>query len=191
MKKSEDYMDIVFAAKEDYESEIMPKTQQAIREMIREADPEFVRTCRIEYLKERMSELIVDGLIIMKHYEEAIKKDLPAFNRYYMGGKLREKVGEIVKLQGQIIALRHPERKGVITDEMIQRAKEHPFTNLLKFRRNTTKCFLHEDTTPSMFYYQKDNRVHCFSCGRSFDSIGFVMERDGLNFVEAVKFLQQ
>jgi hypothetical protein len=186
---TDDKMDIVLAAWEDFESEIMPKARKAIREMIFEADPEFVRTCRIEYLKDCMSDLIVDTWMLMDRYEEAIRKDTAAINRLYLGGKIREKVSDILKQQGQIIALRDPERKGVINDEMIQQAKEHPFTELLEFRRNTASCPFHEDKVPSMHFYEKDNRVHCFSCHRNLDTIGFVAERDGLTFVEAVKCL--
>lgn len=183
----EDYM---LAAKEDFEREIMPRTRQAIKKMIAEADPAFVRTCRIEYLKDHMTELIIDAFMLMDRYEEAVKKDSTPFNRFYLGGKLREKVGEIVKLQSQIISLRKPDRKGAITDEMIRQAKEHPFTDLLEFRRNTASCPFHEDRTPSMFYYQKDNKVHCFSCHRSFDTISFIQERDRLGFTDAIKFLK-
>jgi hypothetical protein len=185
----EDHMDIVLAAKDDFERKIMPKTRKAISEMIAEAEPEFVRTCRTEYLKECMSHLFVDAFILMDRYEEAVRKDQAPFNRLWLGVKIWENVREIVKLQGQIIALRHPGRKGAITDEIIQQAKEHPFTELLEFRHNTTSCPFHGDKTPSMHFYEKDNRVHCFSCHRSFDTIGFVMERDGYSFIEAVKFL--
>jgi len=37
----------------------------------------------------------------------------------------------------------------------------------------------------------KDNTVRCFgACGRSWDTIAFVMEREGKTFKETVKWLQ-
>jgi hypothetical protein len=186
---TDDNMDIVLAAKEDFEAEIMPKTRKTIREMIAEADPKFVRTCRTEYLKSLMSDAIVDTWQLLARYEEAVRKDTASINRLCLGERIHEKASEVVSLQGKIIAMSHPERKGQITDEMIKRAKEHPFQELLEFRRNMARCPFHEDRTPSMYLYAKDNRVHCFSCHRNLDTIGFVAERDGLTFVEAVKCL--
>ena len=49
-------------------------------------------------------------------------------------------------------------------------------------------CPFHDDHNPSMGI--KNNRYHCFACGEKGDVIEFVMKRECLNFVEAVKRLQ-
>jgi hypothetical protein len=157
--------------------------------MIAEADPEFVRTCRTEYLTGALEKLTLEKERFVSLYEDSTKRDLASINRLYFGDKVLKISSEIDKLQRQISALRHPEHKGQIAEEMIQRAKECPFTEIVEFRRNTATCPFHADKTPSMHLYEKDNRTHCFSCHRSFDTIGFMMERDGLTFVEAVKYL--
>ncbi len=187
--KNEEYMDVVLDAQEDFEREIMPRTRKAIREMIAEADPEFVRTCRIEYLKGLMEDTVTEAFCLLGDYEDTIRRDCPSINRLYVGNRFQELVRQIVKLQGEIISLRRPEGKYRISREMIRRAKERPFADLMEFKRNVARCPFHEDRTPSMYLYEKDNRVYCFSCRRNLDTISFVMERDGLRFIEAVNFL--
>ena len=50
-------------------------------------------------------------------------------------------------------------------------------------------CPFHSEKTPS-FHIQPDKGFyHCFGCGESGDAITFVMKREGLSFVEAVKKL--
>lgn len=60
----------------------------------------------------------------------------------------------------------------------------------LKFNRNNKiSCFSHTDKTPSLSYNPKTNKAHCFSCGKSFDSIDFIREYKGFNYVEACQYL--
>ena len=50
-------------------------------------------------------------------------------------------------------------------------------------------CPFHSEKTPS-FHIQPDKGFyHCFGCGESGDAITFVMKREGLSFIEAVKKL--
>ena len=51
-------------------------------------------------------------------------------------------------------------------------------------------CPFHQEKTPSFVVTPSRNTAHCFgSCGRTFDSISFVMEKRGLTFYEAAKHL--
>lgn len=68
--------------------------------------------------------------------------------------------------------------------DMIAVARKFPFRKLLKFKGKMTLCPFHDDRTPSMALY--GNRVRCFVCNRSWDTIEFVMQREGLAFKEAV-----
>jgi hypothetical protein len=187
--KSEEYIETMIVAKEDFDREIMPATRKALKALIVEADPEYVRECRTEYLKEKMSEAIINAWHWMAMHEEDVRKDLPSINRLFWANKIRKYVKEISGLQGAIIAMRKPERKGQITDEMIQKAREYPFEDLLEFRKNKTNCPFHEDRTPSAHLYG-DNHIYCFSCHKNIDTIDFIMERDGKTFADAVKYLQ-
>ncbi len=51
----------------------------------------------------------------------------------------------------------------------------------------TACCPFHEERTPSFTISPAKEFYHCFGCGASGDAIGFVMEYQGLSFVEAVQ----
>ena len=48
-------------------------------------------------------------------------------------------------------------------------------------------CPFHGEKTPSFYVY--DDHFHCFGCGAHGDAIGFVMQSQGLQFMEAVENL--
>ena len=79
--------------------------------------------------------------------------------------------------------------KEVITDAMIEQAREYPIDNLIEFDKGRATCFNHEDRRPSMTHNKKHNRAHCFVCGKSWDGIAVLQDRDGMRFAEAVKQL--
>lgn len=76
-----------------------------------------------------------------------------------------------------------------ITPAMIEQARAYPFSQLIAFKRNMALCPFHSDHDPSMAL-MKDNTVRCFSCNRSWDTIAFIREREGLSFPAAVRALQ-
>ena len=51
------------------------------------------------------------------------------------------------------------------------------------------KCPFHEDQTPSFYVVPGKGFYHCFGCGEDGDVFSFVMKRQGMDFVEAVKFV--
>ena len=76
-----------------------------------------------------------------------------------------------------------------ITDEMIQRAKQYPISELLTtpIRGNVTNCIAHEDKNPSMNI--KNNWAFCYACGFRGDSISVFMRLNSVDFKTAVKNL--
>ena len=50
-------------------------------------------------------------------------------------------------------------------------------------------CPWHEDKRPSLTVSPKTNRVFCFVCNRGADAIGWIQDRQGLSFTEAVQQL--
>ena len=58
-----------------------------------------------------------------------------------------------------------------------------------KGREWTACCPFHQEKTPSFFVNDEKSFYHCFGCGKHGDHIGFLMESDGLSFLEAVKEL--
>jgi DNA primase len=52
-----------------------------------------------------------------------------------------------------------------------------------------TLCPWHADTNASLTVSPRTNRVHCFVCSRGADAIGWLQDRQGLTFSEAVREL--
>jgi DNA primase len=50
-------------------------------------------------------------------------------------------------------------------------------------------CPFHDERTPSFTVDAEDGLYHCFGCGAGGDVIGFVQQAEGLDFLEAVRFL--
>ncbi len=78
-----------------------------------------------------------------------------------------------------------------MTDD-ITRAKAYPIDRLLEFNTaGFTKCPYHSEKTGSCKFYEKRNKVHCFSCSGDFDSIDIYMCINNVSFSEAIKKLCQ
>lgn len=50
-------------------------------------------------------------------------------------------------------------------------------------------CPFHSEKTPSFYVNDSEGFYHCFGCGVSGDAIGFLRESDGMDFMEAVRYL--
>ncbi|MCP9815188.1 toprim domain-containing protein [Synechococcus sp. GreenBA-s] len=58
-------------------------------------------------------------------------------------------------------------------------------------REFLARCPWHDDRRPSLTVSPARNRVYCFVCGRGADAIGWLQDRQGLSFQEAVLELAQ
>ncbi len=56
-------------------------------------------------------------------------------------------------------------------------------------RNHQARCPFHEEKTPSFTVSQDKQFYHCFGCGANGTVIGFMMEHNGLGFVEAIEDL--
>lgn len=104
-------------------------------------------------------------------------------------------------IQIQQFMLHPTHKKGGVTEVEIERARDYPLEDLVNKRLFKSggkwvfncHCPLngHEgEKTPSC-YIDKTNHYKCFGCGGKGDSISFVMQRDGIKFIEAVKLLNR
>jgi len=50
-------------------------------------------------------------------------------------------------------------------------------------------CPFHNEKTPSFVISPEKQIWHCFGCGRGGDALAFIMEKEGLSFPEALRFL--
>ena len=78
---------------------------------------------------------------------------------------------------------------GMITDDMKERARQYPVTQLIDFQRGRAVAWCHPDKNPSLYYAPRINKAVCPVCNQYFDSISVLMQRDSLTFAEAVKQL--
>ena len=84
----------------------------------------------------------------------------------------------------------------MIPDDMVEEVRAaadivdviSEFVQLKKAGRDfKANCPFHEERTPSFYVVPAKGFYKCFGCGKSGDVFSFVMERQGLDFVEAVK----
>jgi len=82
-------------------------------------------------------------------------------------------------------------KPGDKNDLNIDKAKERPISDFVEFNHaGYAECiFGHIDKTPSMYYYDKNKQVHCFSCGTTADVIDVVKIKFNLDFINAVKYI--
>lgn len=109
----------------------------------------------------------------------------------------RRAIKRIVQKQQHM--LKPAGKKSGVTEAQIEQAREHELEDLITNRifKATGKwignchCPLpgHEGERTPSFYIDKNNRFKCFGCQQSGDAIQFVMLRDGVNFIQAVKSL--
>lgn len=81
-----------------------------------------------------------------------------------------------------------------ITEDDIARAKDVPLVDLYDgqlfgSKRKYGLCPFHDERSPS-FYINTNNRFKCFGCQLGGDSIAYIMHRDSVPFVQAVKTLR-
>lgn len=78
-----------------------------------------------------------------------------------------------------------------LTDDQIQQARDFPVEDLIDTKRIRRMwcCPFHEEDSPS-FHIYRENSWHCFGCSaHGKNAIDFVMKKNNLGFVEAVRFL--
>ncbi|MDE2098428.1 MAG: hypothetical protein KGL39_14340 [Patescibacteria group bacterium] len=88
---------------------------------------------------------------------------------------------ELRDIRARIAVLKSPNPGRI--DDLRDRARQIPLTQFL--RAGKISCIYHEDRHPSAYNYGQD--AHCFSCGRDFDAIAYIMQTENLSFVEAIK----
>ena len=196
---------------QDIVQQIEAQTQANIKAHIEEYEqlfPGWPDHCRKQYLKERLEEISKYILHWQNVHVENFHEGNTVTVRFAMDRvktlkELREKL--LNELNSLVNKHLYQDKNGSytkggdITEEMIQRARDYPFQDLLesygwKRRGNMFVCQIHGDKDPSFHVRRRDNRAHCFGCGwrndKYADTIDFVMDWEGIEWKEAVKKLQ-
>ena len=121
-----------------------------------------------------------------KDYEGWLIKMSKEFSNYNsIVKKYRSNKISIAYLQGK-----YDNDKTIITDDMIHSAKKVKFNKLLKLEvvgsRERCLCPFHNEKTPSFYIYPDTNRGYCHGCGRSVDTIQYLVEIEKMDFNQAV-----
>lgn len=167
--------------------------------------PRWAAIARLRYLKPLIAQA-ENALAKMMDLIEA-GKGTEDINRVYLAyvsqanidnlqAKLRRYQFEAQQLQDFLDGKKVKEKREFSPEEL-HIAKNTPIASLLgqtpKGPSMMVKCPFHEDKTASASV--KTNRLHCFSGCRpkngdkSWSPITLLMERDGMSFVDAVKYL--
>lgn len=170
-----------------------PKIKEAISEMKKEEDPDFVKDARLDYLDNEL--FTVNEYLERCHmsYELNEKRGLDFTLRSILHSMWD--IEEAEKKQQKLLRLIHQYEtddidKNAITEEMIEAAREYPIDMLIEF--NSTgfaHCPYHEEGTPSFSHWKKANLGHCFGCHKTVDSIQLVRDTQKMSFSEAIYFL--
>ncbi|MCP6718060.1 MAG: CHC2 zinc finger domain-containing protein [Patescibacteria group bacterium] len=148
------------------------------------------------YLEERLIKLEKEIKTLTLQIKISLKRTLllKGFKKWFQQQIIKvwagDKLDRLIKEHKELSWLLNPPRfrKGKITNEDIQRAKQQPFSKFLEIRNKIwALCPFHPDKRPSL--YLKNEFYHCFSCKESGDIIDLTMKLRGLDFVSAVKML--
>lgn len=101
----------------------------------------------------------------------------------------KQKLKEEMKRMDETLNPQNQPKKDAITDEMIERARDYPVTQLIDFQRGKVACPFHADKNPSAYFGNKTNRLICPVCNETWDAISILVKRDGMTFIDAVKTL--
>lgn len=52
-------------------------------------------------------------------------------------------------------------------------------------------CPFHDEKTPSLVIYEDQGSFYCYGCGKGGDAFDWVMQRQGLSFPEALRYLHE
>jgi len=175
----------------------LPKVRTRIHEHIAEMGREG-QLMRLESLYERLMDDESELFWQCKRYEQAKAKNRPYVELAQIAYSMPEKSKRIKKIEREIEYLQavlFPQsipqgkiQRELITPYMIERAKEYPIENLIDTQRGFALCLFHQDSRASM--YIKNNFAHCFSCGKTADTIAVYQKLYGGSFPEAVRALQ-
>jgi len=159
-----------------------------VRRNIREwaAQPElaeFAKKARLRYLKKQLSDAVSEFEKNREKYILAAQSGVVAEELVPLAENLSKKINgykrEITIMEGG------GNVEGVITDEMLQEAREYPIENIMEVGVNgRCKCVFHGGEDYNMDI--RKNYGYCYVCGRSSDPIGIYMALHGVGFREAV-----
>lgn len=142
--------------------------------------------------KDKMAELQIISQPIQNHLDSLMIPQIPEWQRDFARIAYRNTPEFIAMDHIQKIRRIYKNMKDNPEQLNIQKAKAVPIASIYDFtvKKNMMNCPFHTDKTASM-KINKDNTVHCFSCGFHGDSIAFFMKINKFDFLRAVEGLNR
>jgi hypothetical protein len=171
----------------------LPRVRRTVQEYQQEMGREG-RYLRLFALYDQLMEAEEGQFWRRKRHEVSAAAGRPDVERAMIAWFIRENEPRIEKMRREIAGIQttlfHPQsaKRSRITLDMIERARVYPIENFVDARRGMALCIFHDDHNASM--YVKNNFVHCFSCGKTADTIDVYRKIHGATFPEAVRALQ-
>jgi len=185
-EEMEEELEKLFRAEDYYYEVEMPKIRQKIAEFKAEMG-NWGKCRRLVYVYDRLIELDLELRDRHRRYKMALEEDSTYLERALIASYIPDNEREIRKLEWEAETIVRVSKRAGISNEMIERARQYPFENLIKVCKGRSLCPFHDDHHPSMDV--RKGFFYCYACGAKGDIIDFVMKRDGLTFIEAVKVL--
>ena len=132
----------------------------------------------IKYLSGRLGEL---GRMVLS--------ELDWVHLQLLGGVIKDVEKKQYGLKCQVNYLKNnTQPTSGISGHHIEQARNYPIEDLLGIELGRRiLCPFHDDHHPSASV--KNNKLRCFTCNKTWNSIDYLMEHDGLSFIDAVKRL--
>jgi hypothetical protein len=144
---------------------------------------------RMRFLRERIKEMAEQIAWFYECYQQATCPVSAAISSSCATDLLDELVKAAKELRYLALMINGAKHREQITDEQVEAARNYPIDKLVHFERGFALAPCHEDSKPSLHHNKGRNRAHCFVCNRSFNALDYLMEFEGLKFVDAVKQL--
>lgn len=166
----------------------MPKVRQSIA-AFRVEIGNYGKCLRLSFLYDRLIALDSELFERKTRYRLSFERDRPYIERAVIAYPISEIKKEMASIEREISFIVKGSQGKIsgTTPAMIEQAREYPLDSLIQVKRSMARCPFHDDHRPSMGI--KHNRFHCFACGARGDVIEFIMRKDNLSFLEAVRRL--
>ena len=169
---------------------LIPESRRLVLELKNEYPDEWKKERRIEYVKENITALQEEIKGIERDYQAAINNDTPYLDRGIVYDNFKSIKNKLQGLRSHLKSL-EGNYQNKITDDMIERARQYPISNMVQVKRGIAICPFHNDKQPSMSVSDKKNLYYCHACKAGGDSITFVMSKENMTFSDAVLYLCQ
>lgn len=148
-------------------------------------------------IPERKIKSLTDELkLVSKHIDEACawrQRMLDADGKVGFSQLLIDELVEYkkkIEKQKEQARLRKKLGKGNDMKLSIEGAKMVPLDKVLTFNNaGVAPCPFHSEKTASFKWYKKENKGHCFGCGKHADGIDIVCHLYSLKFLQGVEYL--